>query len=104
MLQEKALLLSTCSMELGHDEFTASNGWLHHFQQRHMIKCSVLSGEAADVSDNVVEDWQKRLPDICRNYAPEDIFNGDETGLFFSLIAVQIPGSERRLLQRGETR
>ncbi len=35
------------------------------------------------MSDSVVEDWQKQLPDICRNYAPEDIFNGDETDLFF---------------------
>ncbi len=70
-------------MELGHDEFTASNGRLHCLQQKHMIKCSVLSGEAADVSDSVVKDQENRLPDICRNYAPEGIFNSDETGLFF---------------------
>ena len=57
-------------MELNYDDFVASNGWLYRFQQRHMIKCNILSGEAADVSDSVVQDWQKRLPDLCRNYSP----------------------------------
>ena len=59
MLQEKATLLA---LELDYDNFTASNGWLHRFQQRHNIKCSILSGESADVSEDVVNDWRTRLP------------------------------------------
>ncbi len=43
LIQEKALMLA---LEMGHDEFTASNGWLYSFQKRHNIKQSVLSGEA----------------------------------------------------------
>ena len=45
------------SREMGHDGFTASNGCLHRFQKRHNIKCSVLSGESADVKEEVVAEW-----------------------------------------------
>ena len=40
-------------------------------------------GEAADVDSAVVDDWSKRLSSICTGYRIEDIFNADETGLFF---------------------
>ena len=34
MIQEEVLLLS---LKLGYDDFMASNGWLHKWQQRHYI-------------------------------------------------------------------
>ena len=43
----------------------------------------MLSGESADVKEEVVTDWTKRLPDICKGYKLEDIFNADMTGLFY---------------------
>ena len=58
LLQAKA---SELSREMGHDGFTASNGWLHRFQKRHNIKCSVLSGESADVKEEVVAEWSEQL-------------------------------------------
>ena len=82
MIQEKAIILST---ELGYDDFTASNGWLNRFQIRHNIKCSILSGESADVPTDVIEDWSKRLSDICSGYDDKNIFNCDETGYFIGL-------------------
>ena len=51
---------------------------------RHNINCSVLSGESAEVGRDVVEDWPKRLIDICKDYRKENIYNCDETGLFFT--------------------
>ena len=30
-----------------------------------------------------MRDWAKRLPVICDGYEPRNIFNADETGLFF---------------------
>ena len=46
----------------------------------------VLSGEAADVDPTVVSDWSERLKTICQGYALKDIFNADETGLFYSAL------------------
>ena len=65
-------------------DFTVSNGWLHRFQIRHNIKTSVLSGESAEVKEEVVQEWARRLKDKCEGYALKDIFNADETGHFFA--------------------
>lgn len=80
MIQEQALLYAA---ELGHDEFSGSNGWLDRWQRRHNVRMSTLSGEAADVSASIVEDWSRRLESVCRGFLPRDIFNADETGLFY---------------------
>ena len=80
MIQQQAI---TLSLPLGHDDFMASNGWLDRWKTRHKVKLSVLSGEASDVNPETVDDWIKRLPSICDGYKAEDIFNADETGLFY---------------------
>ena len=64
--------------ELGHNNFTASNGWLKKWQKRYNVRMGVLSGEAADVDPSVISDWGVRL----KWYALRDIFNADEMGLF----------------------
>ena len=71
------------SMSLDHDNFTASNGWLESWQKRFGVKLASLCGEAAEVPQGVVEDWTKRLPAITDGYALADIYNADETGLYF---------------------
>lgn len=78
--QEKAL---TLSLELGHDDFSASNGWLESFLKRHNMNLKDLCGESGDVPADVVDDWVQRIPDIVAGYDPKDIFNADETGLCF---------------------
>lgn len=80
LIQEKAVLLS---VTLGHDDFTASNGWLYKWMKRNNIHSSALSGDRAEVSHETVDDWIKRVPSICEGYETEDIFNCDETGLYF---------------------
>ena len=42
-----------------------------------------MTGERGDVDTTTVDDWKKKLPALCEGYRPEDIFNMDETGLFF---------------------
>ncbi|XP_013775709.1 tigger transposable element-derived protein 6-like [Limulus polyphemus] len=80
LIQEKAVMLS---VELGLDDFSASNGWLDRFQKRHNISCSVLSGEGASVNEETVNDWCSRLESMCEGYSLKDMFNADETGLFY---------------------
>lgn len=42
-----------------------------------------MSGERGDVNTETVEDWRKRIVGLCAGYQPRDIFNMDETGIFF---------------------
>ena len=80
MIQEKALMFVR---EMEHLGFTASKGWLNRWQKHHNVRLATLSGEAADVSEETVEDWRKRLKSICEWYSRADIFNADETILFY---------------------
>ena len=80
MLQQKALHYSK---EMGNPDFKASNGWLESFKKRHNIGKTVLCGEASSVSDSVVRDWNSVLISHIDGYEPCDIYNMDETGLFY---------------------
>ena len=42
-----------------------------------------MSGESADVNDEVVNDWKTKLQEILKSYDPKDVYNMDETGLFY---------------------
>ena len=68
---------------LGHSEFKASNGWLQRFKDRNNIKQSAVSAEAGDAAVETIEAWQERLKTLVQRYAPENIWNEDETGCFF---------------------
>ncbi|KAF7695757.1 Tigger transposable element-derived protein 4 [Cucumispora dikerogammari] len=44
-------------------------------------------GTEALVNQNTTSDWrQKVLPEILQNYRPENIYNADETSLYFKLL------------------
>ena len=68
---------------LGIAEFEASDGWLTSFKKRHNILFKTISGEAKSVNTTVTDDWKHRLQFIVAKYQPQDIFNADETGLFW---------------------
>ena len=82
MLQEKAMQVEK-ALDVPQDEFKASNGWLDRFKTRNEIKAKVISGEAGDVSEDTVESWKERLLDILQDWAPQNIWNMNETGQFF---------------------
>lgn len=66
--------------------FKASNGWLEKFKNRHAIVFRALCGESASVDSTTVEEWRRRLPTLIDSYAMDDVYNADETGLFFKLL------------------
>jgi hypothetical protein len=67
-------------------EFAASNGWLESFRTRHNIMANNLCGESADMDVTVVEDFKATVPGLIEQYDYKDIFNLDETGLFWKAV------------------
>jgi hypothetical protein len=81
MLKEKALEIARVS---NLDTFKASNGYLENFKQRNMIMFSKFHGEANSVDENVIERWfDSQLRDHINLIDPDNIYNGDELGLFW---------------------
>ena len=84
LLKQKANELAA---ELGHEGFHCSDGWLNRFLKRREISFRVLSGEANSAPKVTVDDWLcNKLPGLLEEYDKNDIFNADETGLFFMLL------------------
>jgi len=80
LLKEKALVYAN---DLGNTNFKASNGWLESFVKRNNIAFVSMSGERGDVDTGTVTEWKSRVPSVCEGYKPHNIFNMDETGLFY---------------------
>ena len=69
----------------GGEEFKASRGWFDNFKKRSGIHSVIRHGEAssADIkaAENFIKDFEKLIGE--EGYLPEQIFNCDETGLYW---------------------
>lgn len=83
ILLEKANELATLS---GEEQFEINSSWIQRFRARHNIVFGKISGEANDAPKEVSEEWLKHTwPALSENYQASDIFNADETGLFYNM-------------------
>lgn len=66
-------------------EFSASKGWLENFKKRFALKNICLSGEAASADTEAAKLYPAELKKIIEDggYVDDQIFNADETGLFW---------------------
>lgn len=64
-----------------------SNGWIDGFKKRFKIKEYIRHGEAssADINNPQAISQMEELRALCATYDPCNIFNMDETGLFWKL-------------------
>ncbi|XP_040072206.2 tigger transposable element-derived protein 6-like [Ixodes scapularis] len=93
VLQRKALCFACL---LGFDDFKASSGWLTRFKGRYAVVGKVICGEENSVNRLEAGDWlSENVPDILTSYAPRDIYNADESGLFYQMLP------KRTLAQKG---
>ena len=82
ILSTKALSFAFLLKE---DKFKGSSGWLDNFKKRHNLKQYVIHGEAASAPLKDLETMRENLRQILKEYSPQDIFNCDETGLFWKM-------------------
>ena len=84
ILKEKAKKFAAA---FGIEDFHCSNGWVDCFKQQHDLRFRAISGEKGEVSNDTTSNWLKDvLPKLIEGYQPTDIYNTDETGLFYQLI------------------
>jgi hypothetical protein len=64
-------------------DFKFSHGWLFKFKKRHGLRQITKHGEDASVDNAVVTSVIFELQEILEEYDLKDIYNMDETGLFY---------------------
>ncbi|KAI0993876.1 hypothetical protein K3495_g14307 [Podosphaera aphanis] len=60
-----------------------SNGWIARFKTRHNIKEYKTHGERGSADFSSIERLRSDIRDMLSNYAPADVYNMDETRLFY---------------------
>lgn len=68
--------------------FNASNGWFANFKKRHGIRMLKICGEKlsnkAILVDPFIKKFQEKVEEL--GLKPDQIYNADETGLFFKVM------------------
>ncbi len=77
---------------LQEDRLKLSNGWLARFKERNGLKEMKRHGEAASANADTVETERKRIQELIKKYGYRlrDIFNMDETGLFYGYVLMSL--------------
>ncbi|XP_050063252.1 tigger transposable element-derived protein 6-like [Aphis gossypii] len=83
IIQEKAREIA---VRHGNHSFKASNGWLSSFKNKHYIAWNRVCGESNDVNIDSVNEWKLKISEYVKDYDACNIYNCDETGLFFRAI------------------
>jgi hypothetical protein len=73
------------SLNMSEGSLNFSNGWLHSFKTRNKIKQIKTHGESGSVNTEDIEKYFPELVSLIANYDAKDIYNFDETALFFRM-------------------
>ena len=66
-------------------DFKESEGWVVDFKKRHKLECYLKYGELVSTPIETLDDMHKNLQNILADYSSNDIFNADETGLYWKM-------------------
>lgn len=84
IIQMKALQLGNL---LHVEKFAASAGWLQRFKRRFGLSWKCLNGDAAAADQSVALGWiENTFMPLMSRYEEKNVFNADETGLFFKCL------------------
>jgi hypothetical protein len=73
--------------QLGKLDFEPTNGWLERLKARNNIVYKKAHGEKKDSDVQAADNWTSTvLPKILQRYQPDDIYNADETGIYYRAI------------------
>lgn len=85
IIRAKAVLLAD-KLEIPKEKQTFSSGWVDAFKLRHGIRQIFRHGDAASTNITAVEAARQQIIEIISKYKLRDIYNFDETGLFWRMM------------------
>ena len=94
-LMEKAKEIAE---KLGISDFKGSQGWLDKWKKRYNVKQLKICGESGDVQGETIDSWKERLPEIIQGYEKHNLWNMDETGLFWHALPDRGFGQKKQKL------
>ncbi|GES96197.1 tigger transposable element-derived protein 6-like [Rhizophagus clarus] len=77
------------------DKLKYANGWIYQFKKRNKIQKIKLSEEARSAPVESLPEERAHLHTLLAKYDKKDIYNADETGLFFRMKSNQILGNHK---------
>lgn len=81
LMRQKAEELAN---KMGKENFVATEGWFHRWKKRENIVYKRTHGEQKDADFKSAEHWiENEWTKIAGEFTPNDIFNADETGLYY---------------------
>ncbi|XP_014451818.1 tigger transposable element-derived protein 4 [Alligator mississippiensis] len=73
--------------QLGISDFNCNEGWVERFKARHAISLKRACGEGKTIPVGGIQLWKNTtLLSILREYDAKNIYNADETGLFYKML------------------
>ena len=68
-------------------DFRLSLSWITRFKTRNGINFQKIHGEQNSTDPSIVEKWLSTVyPELAQNFSAENIYNADETGLFYKAV------------------
>lgn len=77
------------ALDIPKKSLSLSHGWLRGFKQRNNLRSFILHGEANSAPLEVLPQQRKFFQELLSNYELENIYNADETGLFYRMTSQQ---------------
>lgn len=87
IIQQKALSLNK-NLPDSDSNFTASQGWLDRWKKRHGIHQLTVTGESLSGNSEAADKFKNEFENFVKkeNLSAEQIYNADETGLFYRML------------------
>jgi Tc5 transposase DNA-binding domain/Fission yeast centromere protein N-terminal domain len=95
ILQEKGRDFANY-LNIEEDQINFSRGWVTGFKKRNSIRMYKLHGEADSAPLESLVNERLKLQELISKYNPEDVYNADETGLFFRMAPNQTLANQSR--------
>ncbi|XP_034046538.1 tigger transposable element-derived protein 1-like [Thalassophryne amazonica] len=90
------------TLALSEESFKASHGWFDNFKKKMNIHTVVMHGEASSADVKAANEYVTRFAALFANegYVPQQVFNCDETGLFWKKMPrrTYLTAEEKKLL------